>query len=128
MWTPNRGRGCDELWDCDSHRYTNVWIDNKWEPAVEHRELCLMLCSDLSGKEIQKKERYICIQLFPFSLQQKWIQHCKATIPQLNFFFKKSVPSLMIHLKSFFFNLFIYFFICSEFCHTLNWKGLGFII
>ena len=24
------------------------------------------------------------------------------------------------------FNLFIYLFICSEFCHTLKWKGLGF--
>ena len=29
-------------------------------------------------------------------------------------------------LNGIFLNLFIYFFICSEFCHTLKWKGLGF--
>ena len=31
----------------------------------------------------------------------------------------------LLHLF-FFFNFFFKFFICSEFCHTLKWKGLGF--
>ena len=30
-------------------------IDNRWEPAVKHRELYLVLCGDLSGKEIWKR-------------------------------------------------------------------------
>ena len=36
-----------------------------------------------------------------------------------------SFPSFSL-LGHFLFYLFIYFFMCSEFCHTLKWKGLGF--
>ena len=31
-------------------------------------------------------------------------------------------------LAFFFFLIFFFFFICSEFCHTLKWKGLGFTL
>ena len=40
-----------------------------------------MLCGDLSGKEIQKR-RDICVQLFHFAIEQKLMQHCKATLLQ----------------------------------------------
>ena len=55
--------GWDELGDWDWNIYTTMYkIDNKWEPAVLHRELCSMLCGYLNGKEIQKKGD-ICIHL-----------------------------------------------------------------
>ena len=34
--------------------------------------------------------------------------------------------SFVIHSFFFFFFFLFFFFICSEFCHTLKWKGLGF--
>ena len=36
--------------------YTLLIVYIKWEPAVQHRGLYLMLCGDLNGKEIQKRE------------------------------------------------------------------------
>ena len=47
------------------------------------------------------------------------------------FRWSKQSPKLLteINLSSLFYLFFLflfYFFICSEFCHTLKWKGLGF--
>ena len=30
--------------------------DNSWEPTVEHRELYSVLCGDLNGKVIRKRQ------------------------------------------------------------------------
>ena len=51
-------RGCDELGDREWHIYTIDTmhkIDNQWEPAVQLRELCSVLCSDPDGEEIQER-------------------------------------------------------------------------
>ena len=37
------------------HNLATKWqmrLKNKWEPTVQHRELYLVLCGDLNGKEI----------------------------------------------------------------------------
>ena len=41
-----------------------------------------MICGDLNGKEIQKKRRYMFVELIHFAIQQKLTQQYKATILQ----------------------------------------------
>ena len=48
-----------------------------------HKEVYLMYCDDLRGKEIQKKGIYVYILLIHFTVQQKVTQHWKAAISQL---------------------------------------------
>ena len=66
MYGHQRGRGkWDKLGDWDIYIYPTMYkIDNKWELTVEHRELYSMLCSDLNGKEIQKRRNYIYIYIY----------------------------------------------------------------
>ena len=73
--------GCEPLKKCLQAQRTNVWIprwegmrnweigidsmykiDNWWEHSVQHRELYLMHCGDLNGREIQKGG-VICIHM-----------------------------------------------------------------
>ena len=50
--------------------------------AVEHRDLYLMLCDGVDGREIQKgRAMCIYIEQIHFTVQKKLAQHCKATIP-----------------------------------------------
>ena len=44
----------------------------------------------------------------------------------LRLMWSSKVRLFIYFFLGFIFYLFIYFFICSEFCHTLKWKGLGF--
>ena len=46
--------------DWDGHLYTNMYkIDNYCKSTVEHREIYLMLCGDLNGKESKKEGTYV---------------------------------------------------------------------
>ena len=55
----------------------------------------------------------------PPATRETWVQSLGREEPL--------VESMAAHSSIlFFFFKFIYFFICSEFCHTLKWKGLGF--
>ena len=63
MYGYRGGVGWKELGGWNWHIYTIDTmhkIDNSWEHTAEHREFCLMHCSVLNGREIQKKEE-ICI-------------------------------------------------------------------
>ena len=49
--------GWEEMRDWDRHLYiidTTYKIDNRWEHTVEHRELYLIRCGNLNGREVQK--------------------------------------------------------------------------
>ena len=48
-----------------------------------HRELYLVLCGDLNEKEIQKKGDACIHMVIHFAVQQKQIQQCETTAPQL---------------------------------------------
>ena len=59
-------------------------IGDEGEPTVEHRELYLMLCGYLNGKEIQERG-YIYLYTWADSFcctVETNTQHCKATILQ----------------------------------------------
>ena len=52
-----KGR-CDELGDWDWHKYTAMH-KTEWEPAVQHRELCSVLCGDLMERTFRKRRVYV---------------------------------------------------------------------
>ena len=61
-------------------------------------------CGDLNGKDIQKRGDILFIQLIHFAVQQKLIQHCKATIIFLIVYciimicvLSQSCPTLQLH-------------------------------
>ena len=64
--TPGDSEGQGSLECCSpwgSQRVRHVWVteQQQWEHAGQHRELYLVLCGDLNGKEIQKKGIYVYI-------------------------------------------------------------------
>ena len=112
-----RWEGWDELGDQDWHVYTTMCkTDSQREPAVQHRELSLVLCDDLDGwdggggeREVQREGIYVYIQLIRFIVQQKLTQHCKAatvtTTPlkkkaELDFRGSIVIPSLSVTAHS----------------------------
>ena len=43
--------------------------NRQWEPAEENKDLYLVLCGDLNGKEIQKRGIYVYIWMINFAVQ-----------------------------------------------------------
>ena len=78
---------------------TSIWIPRgamNWETGIDtytllcpkqipNEDYCIaenstQCCGDLNEKDIQKRGDILFIQLIHFAVQQKLIQHCKATI------------------------------------------------
>ena len=58
-------------------------------------------------------------------------QHCRRACSVLPSWSWMAVSRALLRVgsnrkKDHSFSFFLFFFICSEFCHTLKWKGLGF--
>ena len=76
-------------WDwCLNAAETVYQIDNWWEPAVQPRQLCSVLCGHLMGRKPQKEGICICVWLTHFAVQQE-TQYCQATVLQWKSIVKK---------------------------------------
>ena len=99
-----------------------------WSLRVQSFKFKSRLSSHLKLYLSQQKDKTSFNDLLPWSVLSKYSEVYQvglsyAFAPHLN-----TVRSWLQRVVLFYFFLFfiIIFFICSEFCHTLKWKGLGF--
>ena len=78
----------------DQHAHTALFeMDNQQGPTVQHRELCLMLCTAWMGGMFRGEWIHVCIWLSPFAVHLKLSQHCQSAILQYNSFKKKKTTA-----------------------------------
>ena len=86
---------------------------------LKRHKSCQFICSLLRRIIVVKEGRStLCYHLILLLSSEHWFL--------MQFLYKQRMYFVWWELSFFFSFLFFFFSICSEFCHTLKWKGLGF--
>ena len=69
------GKDSQGVWQ--GHAHTAIFkMDSQQGPAVQHRELCSVLCSSLDGRGVWGEWIHVYVRLSPFAGHLKLSQRC----------------------------------------------------